>query len=116
MLAAVLAAAVVAVCLLALVKPAQGAVKLPPGFAHSQVAGQVKDGMDMEFAPDGRLFVNSQPGLIRIVKPGQKFVTFLNISAKVDDSSERGLMEIAFDPKFSKNHHVYLYYTMKATS
>jgi glucose/arabinose dehydrogenase len=115
MIAAALAVAL-AICLLALVKPARGAVKLPSGFALSKVVGHVNGGTDMEFAPDGRLFVNSQPGLIRIVKPGQKFVTFLNISAKVDDSSERGLMEIAFDPKFSKNHHVYLYYTMKATS
>jgi glucose/arabinose dehydrogenase len=115
MLAAVLAAAAVAVCLLALVKPAQGAVKLPPGFKLTEVAGQVGGGTDMEFAPDGRLFVNNQPGLVRIVKPGKKWVTFYNISAKVDDSLERGLQEIAFDPSFSKNHYVYLYYTMKKT-
>jgi glucose/arabinose dehydrogenase len=105
----------VAVCLLALVKPAQGAVKLPPGFKLTEVAGKVSGGTDMEFAPDGRLFVNNQPGLVRIVKPGKKWVTFYNISAKVDDSLERGLQEIAFDPSFSKNHYVYLYYTMKKT-
>jgi glucose/arabinose dehydrogenase len=114
MIAAALAVAL-AICLLALVEPAQGAVKLPSGFALSTVAGHVDNGTDMEFAPDGRLFVNNQPGLVRIVKPGKKFVTFLDISAKVDDSSERGLMEIAFDPEFSKNHYVYLYYTRKAT-
>jgi len=115
MIAAALAV-VLAICLLALVKPAQGAVKLPSGFALSTVAGHVDNGTDMEVAPDGRLFVDNQPGVVRILKPGKKFVTFLDISAKVDDSSERGLMEIAFDPKFSKNHYVYLYYTMKATS
>src|SRR5215217_3670575 len=115
MIAAALAVAL-AICLLALVKPAPGAVKLPSGFALSTVVGHVDNGTDMEFAPDGRLFVNNQPGLVRIVKPGQKLVTFLDISAKVDDSSERGLMEIAFDPEFSKNHYVYLYYTRKATS
>src|SRR5215213_4523014 len=115
MIAAALAV-VLAICLLALVKPAQGAVKLPSGFALSTVAGHVDNGTDMEVAPDGRLFVNNQPGVVRIVKPGKKLVTFLDISAKVDDSSERGLMEIAFDPKFSKNHYVYLYYTRKATS
>jgi glucose/arabinose dehydrogenase len=113
---AVALAVALAICLLALAKSAQGAVKLPSGFALSEVVGHVNGGTDMEFAPDGRLFVNSQPGLVRIVKPGKKLVTFLDISAKVDDSSERGLMEIAFDPKFSKNHYVYLYYTTKATS
>jgi glucose/arabinose dehydrogenase len=110
------AALALAICLLALVKPAQGAVKLPSGFTLSSVVGHIDTGTDMEFAPDGRLFVNSQPGLVGIVKPGKKLVTFLDISAKVDDSSERGLMEIAFDPEFSKNHYVYLYYTMQATS
>jgi glucose/arabinose dehydrogenase len=119
MIAAALAVALamaLAICLLALVKPAQGAGKLPSGFARSTFVGNLDSGTDMEFAPDGRLFVNNQPGLVRIVKPGKKLVTFLDISAKVDDSSERGLMEIAFDPKFSKNHYVYLYYTMKASS
>jgi glucose/arabinose dehydrogenase len=115
MIAAALGVAL-AICLLELVKPAQGAVKLPSGFTLSKVVGHVGGGTDMEFAPDGRLFVNNQPGLVRIVKPGKKFVTFLDISAKVGDSSERGLMEIAFDPNFSKNHYVYLYYTRKATS
>ena len=59
MIAAALAVAL-AICLLALVKPAQGAVKLPSGFALSTVVGHVDNGTDMEFAPDGRLFVNNQ--------------------------------------------------------
>jgi glucose/arabinose dehydrogenase len=106
----------IAAVLLTLIKPAQSAGSLPPGFTVTKVAGGLTGGTDLEFAPDGRLFVNNQGGLVRIVKPGGNLTTFYNLSAKVGTDQERGLMEIAFDPKFSKNHYVYLYYTMKATS
>jgi glucose/arabinose dehydrogenase len=105
----------IAAVLLALSKPAQSAGTLPPGFKETKVVGQIQSGTDMEFAPDGRLFVANQQGLVRIVKPGGKFTTFLDLSAKVDTEIERGLMGIAFDPAFSTNHFVYLDYTMKAS-
>ena len=46
--------------------------------------------MDMEFAPDGGLFVAEQAGRLRIVKPDGTLATFLDISTKVDSSGERG--------------------------
>jgi len=70
----------------------------------------------MEFAPDGRLFVAEQAGKLRIVKPNGTLATFLDISAKVDSTGERGLMAVAFDPSFATNHYVYLNYTRKATA
>jgi len=70
----------------------------------------------MEFAPDGRLFVAEQRGTLRVVKAGGKLATFLDISGKVDPTGERGLLGVAFDPSFSSNHYVYLYYTRKATT
>jgi hypothetical protein len=36
---------------------AQGAVTLPSGFTQSPVVGGLTGPTDMEFAPDGRLFV-----------------------------------------------------------
>jgi glucose/arabinose dehydrogenase len=94
--------------------PAQGAVD--PPFTQSQVVSGLTDPMDMEFAPDGTLFVAEQVGRLRIVKPDGTLATFLNISTKVDSSGERGLMAVAFDPNYSANHNVYLKYTKKATS
>jgi len=70
----------------------------------------------MEFAPDGRLFVAEQAGRVRIVKPDGTLAKFVNISTKVDSTSERGLQALTFDPSFSTNHYVYLQYTKKATS
>ncbi len=95
---------------------AQGAVTLPSGFAQSQVVSGLTDPTDMEFAPDGRLFVAEQAGKVRVAKPDGTLATFLDISAKVDSAGERGLMAVAFDPNFSTNRYVYLHYTRKATS
>ena len=96
--------------------PAQGAVSLPPGFTQSPVVGGLTGPTDMEFAPDGRLFVAEQAGRVRIAKTNGTLVTFLDISLKVDSTGERGLLAVAFDPNFSTNHYVYLHYTQKATS
>ena len=96
------------------INPAQGAV--PKGFTQSQVASGLAGPMDMEFAPDGRLFVAEEAGKVRIVKPNGTLATFLDISSKVDIAGERGLMGVTFDPNFATNHFVYLYYTRKATA
>ena len=94
---------------------AQGAATLPPNFARSQVVGGLASPTAMEFAPDDRLFVAEQRGTLRVVKAGGKLATFLDISSRVDSAGERGLLGVAFDPSFSSNHYVFLYYTQRAT-
>jgi glucose/arabinose dehydrogenase len=96
--------------------PARGAAILRSGFTKTQVVSGLTYPMDMEFAPDGRLFVAEQAGRVRIAKPDGTLTTFLNISTKVDASGERGLQALTFDPGFSTNHYVYLQYTKKAAS
>jgi glucose/arabinose dehydrogenase len=94
----------------------QGATTLPQGFTQSRVVSGLTDPTDMEFAPDGRLFVAEEAGKVRIAKPGGTLATFLDISAKVDSNGERGLQALTFDPGFATNRYVYLHYTKKATS
>jgi glucose/arabinose dehydrogenase len=64
----------------------------------------------MAFAPDGRIFVTLQGGQVRVIKEGvllaQPFLT-----VPVNATGERGLLGIAFDPSFSSNRYVYVYYT-----
>src|SRR5918998_873714 len=95
--------------------PAQGAATLPSGFTDSQVVSGLSNPTDMEFAPDGRLFVTEDAGKVRIAKPDGTLPTFLDISTKVDSLGERGLLALTFDPNFSTNHYVYLHYTSRAT-
>ena len=109
-----LLASVVAVLALS-ANPARAGATLPPNFARSQVVGGLTSPTAMEFAPDGRLFVAEQRGILRVLKAGGKLATFLDISGRVASAGERGLLGIAFDPGFPNNHYVYLYYTQRAT-
>ena len=94
---------------------ARGAATLLPTFARSQVVGGLVSPTAMDFEPDGRLFVAEQRGTLRVVKAPGTLATVLDISGRVDSAGERGLLGIAFDPDFANNHHVYIYYTQKAT-
>ena len=98
------------------IEPAQGAATLPSGFTESQVVSGLTAPTDIEFAPDGRLFVAEEAGRVRIAKPDGTLATFFDISAKVDTAGERGLMGVAFDPGFATNRYVYVHYTQKATA
>jgi glucose/arabinose dehydrogenase len=95
---------------------ARAEVVVPPGFAHSPVLAGLTRPIDLEFAPDGRLFITEQGGRVRIRRRDGTTTTFLDFSAKVDSTGERGMQSIAFDPSFATNHFVYLNYTRAATS
>ena len=93
-------------------RSASGAGTLPDGFVQDRVTGGLTNPTTMAFAPDGRLFVAEQAGTLRIVKDGRLLPTpFLDISNKVNSDGERGLLGVAFDPNFSANQYVYVYYT-----
>ena len=82
---------------------------LPAGFTETTVVSGLNAPTAMEFAPDGRLFVLEQGGNVKLVHNDGTTWTALHLN--VDSSVERGLLGIAFDPNFSSNHYVYLYYT-----
>src|SRR5438477_71124 len=84
---------------------------LPTGFVETTVADGIASPTAMAVAPDGRIFVCSQTGALRVIKNGvllpQPFV-----SLSVDSAGERGLLGVAFDPNFTENQFVYLYRTV----
>ena len=83
---------------------------LPAGFSATLVASGLASPTAMQFAPDGRLFVAEQGGRLRVIKDGALLPTpFLTVT--VSSVGERGLLGVAFDPAFSTNHYVYVYYT-----
>lgn len=68
------------------------------------------------FAPDGRMFVWEKPGIVRIVKNGVLLTTpFIDISARVNEVGDRGLIGLALDPNFATNKFVYLLYVYEPT-
>ncbi|CAK9086093.1 HHIP-like protein 1 [Durusdinium trenchii] len=83
---------------------------LPAGFQETRVAEGLSTPTDMEFSPDGRLFVLEKGGRVRIVESGVLLAEpFLTISPNTE--GERGLLGLAFDPEFENNGYVYIYYT-----
>jgi glucose/sorbosone dehydrogenase len=85
------------------------ATTLPSGFVETTVASGIASPTAMAIAPNGRIFVCSQTGALRVIKNGVLLATpFVNLS--VDSVGERGLLGVAFDPNFNLNHFIYLYY------
>jgi glucose/arabinose dehydrogenase len=101
-------------------KPASG-VNLPPSgeFTQERFVGGLTAPTTIAFAPDGRLFVAEQAGVMQVVNTDGTLQnpSFLNISSKVDPRGERSLLGVAFDPDFDPtfatidNNYVYVYYT-----
>src|SRR5438128_2176527 len=85
------------------------AASLPEGFSETQIARGLTGATAMDIAPDGRIFICEQTGTLRIVK-NDALLPEPFVKVTVDSSWERGLLGVAFDPRFAKNHHVYVNY------
>ncbi|MDB6078601.1 MAG: hypothetical protein JWO82_2348, partial [Akkermansiaceae bacterium] len=90
---------------------AVNAATLPIGFAETKIA----DGLNpttMSFAPDGRLFLCEKQGVLRVVVDGAMLAApVLDLSKSVDSWNERGFLSVCFDPEFTRNGWIYVYYT-----
>jgi glucose/arabinose dehydrogenase len=87
---------------------------LPSGFVETTVASGIASPTAMAIAPDGRIFVCSQSGALRVIKNGVLLAAPF-VTLPVDSIGERGLLGVAFDPHFTLNHYIYLYYTVPGT-
>lgn len=76
------------------------------GFDHPVWAGSPPG--------DARLFVVEQPGRIRIVENGRVLPEpFLDLTDRVRDGGERGLLSVAFHPDYAHNGLLFVNYTDK---
>ncbi|HJX28971.1 MAG TPA: PQQ-dependent sugar dehydrogenase, partial [Thermoanaerobaculia bacterium] len=63
-------------------------------------------------AGDARLFITSQEGFISIVENGAlRAEPFLDIRGLVSRGGERGLLGLAFHPRYAQNGRFFVYYT-----
>jgi len=91
--------------------PASAAM-VPSGFTETPIATGLELPTTFAMAPDGRVFVSEKPGRLRVIENGTLLPTpFVDLTGKISDRGERGLLGIAFDPQFRRNHYVYVYYT-----
>jgi len=90
---------------------------VPTGFVETTVANGIASPTAMAIAPDGRIFVCSQGGALRVIKDGVLLSQpFVSLSVSVDERGERGLLGVAFDPNFTENQFVYLYRTIPGST
>ena len=94
---------------------AEGAGRVPQGFAQARIASGLDAPTTMAMAPDGRIFVAQQAGQLKVIKGGRLLgAAAINLAGRIDARGERGLLGIAFDPAFRSNRWIYLYYTQEA--
>lgn len=87
--------------------------KLATDYQKVKLVTGLKNSVDFEFAPDGRIFILDRFGEILIYKPDSQ-TTLSAGSLDVFHNLEDGLLSIAFDPAFATNQYVYLYYSPSA--
>jgi glucose/arabinose dehydrogenase len=81
-----------------------------------QVAQGLREPVHIAVAPDGsgRLYVVEQAGVVRVVERGQvRAEPFLDIRAQVESGGEKGLLSIAFHPRYRDNGLFFVDYTAR---
>ncbi|MDH3191372.1 MAG: PQQ-dependent sugar dehydrogenase [Nitrosopumilus sp.] len=78
------------------------------GVRVETVADNLSIPWSIDFAPDGRIFFTERTGNLRIIQNDHLLEPIMSLNVA---GGEGGLLGIALDPDFEKNHYVYLYFT-----
>jgi glucose/arabinose dehydrogenase/PKD repeat protein len=108
-------AMVLSAALVAQAGPA-AASTLPTGFRDSVVLSGLVNPTVLQFAPDGRILVGQKNGVIKVFQSltDTNPVTLADLSTKVDDYWDRGLLGMALAPNFPTDPYVYVLYAYDA--
>jgi glucose/arabinose dehydrogenase len=66
---------------------------------------------EIAFLPDRRALVTERPGTVRVLSASGKLRREPVARMRVSAQGEGGLLGLAVDPAFARNHYVYLYFT-----
>jgi len=85
-------------------------------FRFQTVASGLTVPWDIEFVPDGRMFVTERVGRVRVISHGHLLSRpWLKLRVAKASFAEAGLMGMAVDPAFAANHKIYLCYSYYRT-
>jgi glucose/arabinose dehydrogenase/PKD repeat protein len=93
---------------------------LPSGFTDELLANGLNHPSVIAFAPDGRIFVAEQRGVVKswptyaALVADQAPTTSVDIQAAVDNYWDRGLLGLAVDPDWPTQPFIYVLYTYDA--
>jgi glucose/arabinose dehydrogenase len=94
--------------------PADAARATPPSLDLRRVGGTFDEPVFLTArrGDPRRLYIVERNGVVRVIRNGKPLRRpFLDISSRVSTASERGLLSLVFDPRYSSNRFVYVYYT-----
>ena len=89
--------------------PAEAAA-LPQGFTDETVWSGLTNPVNMEFAPDGKVFVGEKGGEIKVFDSASDTTPSAfgtGLATAVHDFWDRGLLGLAIDPQFPTRPYVY---------
>jgi glucose/arabinose dehydrogenase len=82
------------------------------GFREETVIPGLELPTTFAFLADGRILIAEKGGVVRVVEEGRLLPQpLIDLSDRVNDYYERGLLGLAVDPQFESNGYVYLLYT-----
>ena len=84
--------------------------QLPTDFQKVELASGLSNTTTFKFAPDGRIFILDRYGDLLIYKSSAG-VPLVAGTVPVFHELEDGLLGIAFDPNFTTNNFIYVYYS-----
>jgi glucose/arabinose dehydrogenase/PKD repeat protein len=89
---------------------------VPAGFQEQVVLSGLSQPMNMEFSPDGRIFVAEKAGIIKVFDglADTTATVFADLRANVHNQHDRGLLGLALHPGFPTTPYVYVLYTYDA--
>ncbi len=95
---------------------AGAAATLPTGFQEQIVFSGLNHPTNVEFAPNGQIFVAEQDGRVKVFdNPSDPTATlFADLSTNVNSYWDRGLIGLAVPPDFPANPWIYVLYTYDA--
>ncbi len=97
-------------------QPVSAGPALPSGFQEHIVFAGLTDPTNLEFAPNGLIFVAEKGGKVKVFDNlGDPDPTlFADLSAKVFNLGDRGLLGLAIHPQFPVQPWIYVLYTLDA--
>ncbi|WP_170245270.1 malectin domain-containing carbohydrate-binding protein [Gelidibacter salicanalis] len=93
----------------------QGVAQLPTEFQKVELLTGLANATTMKFAPDGRIFIVDRYGELLIYKPNTQTTVSAGV-LPVFHGFEDGFLGLAFDPYFTSNQKVYIYYSVLPNS
>ena len=96
---------------------AEAATQLPPGFAEQVVWGDLNMPTNIEFAPDGRVFVAEKGGVIKVfdnVNDTDAHRVRRPVAATSTTCTTAALIGMAIHPEFPVQPYIYVLYTYDA--